>query len=193
MDVTPQRFNPTTRPARVAVIGSGFSGIAAAIALKKQGITDFTIFELSAGVGGTWWNNRYPGAEVDLESHIYSFSYARADWTRTHAGWEELQRYLESVVDKFGLRPHLALNEKVEAVTWSDDRGEYDITTSGTRRAPFQAVISAVGFLNIPLIPPFARGETGFAGVICHTSTWPAGLDLTRKKVGVLGTGSSAV
>ena len=161
-------------PARVAIIGCGFSGIAAAVALLRQGISDFTIFEMGAGIGGTWWNNRYPGAEVDLESHLYSFSYARADWTRTHARWDELQRYLESVADRFGLRPHLVLGEKVESITWAEDRGEYDVvTSSGAPHGSFRAVISAVGFLNIPLIPPFARGETGFAGVICHTSRWP--------------------
>ncbi len=194
MKSVPRPAGSAPRPARVAIIGSGFSGIAAAVALKRQGISDFTIFELSAGIGGTWWNNRYPGAEVDLESHIYSFSFARSDWTRTHARWDELQRYLESVVARFGLRPHLALGEKVESVTWDEERGVYDIVTSsgGSPRA-FQAVISAVGFLNVPLIPPFARGDTGFGGVICHTSAWPAGLDLTGKKVAVLGTGSSAV
>ena len=180
-------------PARVAIIGCGFSGIAAAVALLRQGISDFTIFEMGAGIGGTWWNNRYPGAEVDLESHLYSFSYARADWTRTHARWDELQRYLESVADRFGLRPHLVLGEKVESITWAEDRGEYDVvTSSGAPHGSFRAVISAVGFLNIPLIPPFARGETGFAGVICHTSRWPEGLELAGKKVAVLGTGSSA-
>jgi cation diffusion facilitator CzcD-associated flavoprotein CzcO len=185
---------PAARPARVAIIGCGFSGIAAAVALQRHGISDFTIFEAAGGIGGTWWHNRYPGAEVDLESHLYSFSYARADWTRTHARWDELQRYLESVADKFGLRPHLVLNEKVESITWAQERGEYDVvTSSGAPHASFQAVISAVGFLNIPLIPPFARGETGFGGVVCHTSRWPAGLDLAGKKVAVLGTGSSAV
>src|SRR2546423_360964 len=96
------------RAARVAVIGSGVSGIAAAVALKRQGIEDFTVFESADGIGGTWWKNRYPGAEVDLESHIYSFSWARWDWPRTHASWRELQRYLETVVDRFGLRPHLS-------------------------------------------------------------------------------------
>ena len=89
--------------ARVAIIGSGFSGIAAAIALKKKGIEDFVIFEQAPGLGGTWWHNRYPGAEVDLESHIYSFSYERYDWTRTHAGWQELQGYLEHVARKWDL------------------------------------------------------------------------------------------
>ena len=179
---------------RVAVIGAGFSGIAAGVALLRQGITDFTIFDGAAGVGGTWWHNRYPGAEVDLESHIYSFSYAPADWSRNYARRRELQRYLESVVDGFGLRRHLALGENVESVTWADDRGEYEITTSsGAAYAPFHAVISAVGFLSVPRIPSLTREEKAFAGVICHTARWPGGLDLAGKRVGVLGTGSSAV
>jgi cation diffusion facilitator CzcD-associated flavoprotein CzcO len=184
----------TSEQAHVAIIGSGFSGIAAAIALKQEGIEQFTIFELEDGIGGTWWNNRYPGAEVDLESHIYSFSYARADWSRTHASWQELQAYLEMVVDKFDLRRHLALGEKVESVAWDEDRYEYNVTTaSGTGYSPFTAVISAVGVLNIPLLPPFVREAHEYRGVLCHTSTWPDGLDLTGKRVGVVGTGSSAV
>jgi cation diffusion facilitator CzcD-associated flavoprotein CzcO len=182
------------RATRVAVIGAGFSGIAAGVALKRQGITDFVMFEGAPGVGGTWWHNRYPGAEVDLESHVYSFSYAPADWSRTYARRPELQRYLESVVDAFGLRPHLVLNEKVQSVTWADGPGEYRITTSsGTDHGPFRAVISAVGFLSVPRMPSLAREETEFSGVVCHTARWPDGLDLTGKRVGVLGTGSSAV
>jgi cation diffusion facilitator CzcD-associated flavoprotein CzcO len=179
---------------RVAVIGAGFSGIAAGIALKRQGITDFTIFEASSGVGGTWWHNRYPGAEVDLESQIYSFSYAPADWSRNYAGRGELQRYLERVVDAFGLRRHLVLNERVESLAWDDRRGEYEIATgSGRPHGTFQAVISAVGFLSVPCIPALAREGPGYSGVICHSMTWPGDLDMTGRRVGVLGTGSTAV
>lgn len=179
---------------RVAVIGAGFSGIAAGVALQRQGITDFTIFEASSGVGGTWWHNRYPGAEVDLESQIYSFSFAPADWSRNYAGRGELQRYLEKVVDAFGLRPHLALNERVESVTWDDDSGAYEIVTgSGGAHRSFQAVISAVGFLSVPRIPALACEGPGFGGVICHSATWPEGLDMTGRRIGVLGTGSTAV
>src|SRR5262252_6064243 len=86
-------------PARVAVIGAGFSGIAAGVALKRRGITDFVMFDGVPGVGGTWWHNRYPGAEVDLESHVYSFSFAPADWSRTYAQRDELLRYLDVVAD----------------------------------------------------------------------------------------------
>jgi cation diffusion facilitator CzcD-associated flavoprotein CzcO len=179
---------------RVAVIGAGFSGIAAGVALLRQGITDFTIFEASSGVGGVWWHNRYPGAEVDLESHIYSFSYAPADWSRNYAGRHELQRYLEKVVDAFGLRRHLVLNEKVKSVAWADDRGVYEMaTSSGRPYGPFQAVISAVGFLSVPRMPTLACEGPGFGGVICHSALWPDGLDLAGQRVGVLGTGSSAV
>ncbi|MFD6061258.1 flavin-containing monooxygenase [Rhodococcus wratislaviensis] len=180
--------------ARVAIIGSGFSGIAAAIALKKKGIEDFIIFEQSPGLGGTWWHNRYPGAEVDLESHIYSFSYERYDWSRTHAGWQELQGYLEHVARKWDLHRHILFNEKVESVTWSDENHDYVVSTeSGTDHGRFMSVVSAVGFLNIPLYPPFAREATDYEGALCHTSRWIDGLDLTDKAIGVVGTGSSAV
>jgi cation diffusion facilitator CzcD-associated flavoprotein CzcO len=178
----------------VAILGAGFSGLAAAVALKRQGNEDFTIFDGAPGVGGTWWANRYPGAEVDLESHVYSFSFAPADWSRTHASRRELQEYLEGVVDQFGLRPHLRLGEKIETVTWAPEQSGYEITTSsGELYPPFSAVISAVGFLNVPVVPACARGEHPFQGVITHTSLWPEGLDLAGRRVGVVGTGSSAV
>ncbi|ULN45309.1 NAD(P)/FAD-dependent oxidoreductase [Mycolicibacterium goodii] len=179
---------------RVAIIGSGFSGIAAAIALRKRGVEDFVIFEQAPALGGTWWHNRYPGAEVDLESHIYSFSFERYDWTRTHAGWAELQGYLNHVADKWDLRRRMKFDEKVTDVRWSDTEHTYTVrTASGDDHGQFTAVISAVGFLNIPLIPPFAREQNDFEGAICHTSRWIDGLDMTGKKIGVVGTGSSAV
>src|ERR1700744_5257769 len=106
MTAVPRPAGSAASPARVAIIGSGFSGIAAAVALRRHGITDFTIFELSSGIGGTWWNNRYPGAEVDLESHIYSFSFARSDWTRTHATRAQLRDYLQRVAFEQRVAPH---------------------------------------------------------------------------------------
>jgi cyclohexanone monooxygenase len=187
-------MNAPDLTARVAIIGAGFSGIAAAVALRKKGIEDFIIFEKAPGLGGTWWYNRYPGAEVDLESHVYSFSYARHDWSRTHAGWHELQDYLVKVAHEWELPRRIRFAEKVEAVTWSDTDDTYTVTTaSGVDHGPFSAVISAVGFLNIPVVPPFARGDNDFQGAMCHTSAWIDGLDMTGKSVGIVGTGSSAV
>ena len=145
---------------RVAIIGAGFSGIAAAVALTRQGITDFVMFEESEGIGGTWWKNRYPGAEVDLESHIYSFSYERNDWTRVYAHWFQLQEYLERVACKWGLLEKVRFSTKVVSAEWSSvDRTYKVVTSTNTEPEIFTAVISAVGFLNIPLIPPFARGD----------------------------------
>lgn len=178
---------------RVAIIGAGFSGIAAAVALSKRGI-DYVVFESAEGIGGTWWKNRYPGAEVDLESHVYSFSFERSDWTRTHAGWQELQRYLERTADKWGVTPKVRLRTKVEEVRWDEASATHTLRTAdGVEHGPFVAVISAVGFLNIPAVPPFARGETAFEGDLCHTSTWPEGLSMDGRSVAVVGTGSSAV
>jgi len=176
-----------------AIIGSGFSGLAAAIALKKRGVENFVIFEREAGLGGTWFNNRYPGAEVDLESHIYSFSFERYDWSRNYVSQSELLGYLNHVAAKWDLVRHIRFNEKVETVIWSDEHKHYTIVTSKGQQGPFCAVVSAVGFLNIPLLPPFARSETLFKGDQCHTSRWPQGLRMEGKRVGVLGTGSSAV
>lgn len=178
----------------VAIIGAGFSGIAAATALIKEGVDDFVIYERSQEIGGTWWVNRYPGAEVDLESHIYSFSFEPYDWTRTHADWRELLGYLQHVARKWGLYERTLLGTGVASVRWSDATSTYTIeTTDGETHGPFKSVISAVGFLNTPLIPPFLRDQTLFEGDICHTSTWRDELSLEGKTIGVLGTGSSAV
>ncbi len=179
---------------RVAIIGAGFSGISAAVALTRRGITDYVMFEESNGIGGTWWKNRYPGAEVDLESHIYSFSYERNDWTRVYAWWYELQEYLDRVARTRGILKHVRFGTRVVSAEWSEQDHAYVVSTSGgTATELFDAVVSAVGFLNIPLMPPFARGEVAYLGALCHTSAWPEGLSMEGKSVAVVGTGSSAV
>ncbi len=112
----------------VTIIGGGFGGIAAAVKLKRAGIETFTIFEKSAGVGGTWWDNVYPGAEVDVGSHLYSYSFHRHNRSRTHARQKELQQYLEDVVDAFGLRPHLRLGTEVVRAEWDEATHTYIVT-----------------------------------------------------------------
>jgi len=182
-----------SRPFRVAIIGAGFSGLAAAVALRRQGL-EFEIFEEAEGIGGTWWKNRYPGAEVDLESIIYSYSFAKHDWTRTHATWDELQRYLEGVADTWQITPHVHFKVRVHSATWSDTDGGYRLVTSSeTDHGIFQGLISAVGFLNVPIVPPFATTDHQFPGTVCHTANWPDGLTMDGQSVAVVGTGSSAV
>ena len=117
------------------MVGAGFGGIAAGVKMKQAGIHTFTIYESSLGIGGTWWDNTYPGAEVDVGSHLYCFSFKPHDWTRTHAKQPELQKYLEETVDEFGLRPHLRLGVAVESATWDDDRHVWTVRLDdGTRR-----------------------------------------------------------
>ena len=184
----------TSRKPRVAVIGAGFSGIAAAVALTRRGLTDYEVFEEADGVGGTWFKNRYPGAVVDLESHIYSYSFERRDWRGMYADWEEVRQYLEDVAAKWGVLERTRLGVHIDSAVWSEQTCSYMLTSSdGTQFGPFDAVISAVGFLNHPIVPPFARGATEFTGVLCHTSRWPDGVTLSGKRVAVVGTGSSAV
>jgi len=176
----------------VAIIGGGFGGIAAAVKLQQAGITDFTIFEQSPAPGGTWWDNRYPGCEVDIPSHAYSFSFMPYDWPRTHATQPELQVYAEAVVDHFALRPHFRFGVRVESVAWDDDAGHYLVTTDDGERRPYRFVISAVGLLNVPRYPAWP-GLDEFGGVSFHTSRWDAEVELTGKRVAIVGTGSTAV
>ncbi|WP_459982745.1 flavin-containing monooxygenase [Nocardioides sp. AN3] len=194
MDSANSTASLESRAHDVAIIGTGFSGIAAATALIREGVHDFVMFERSEDIGGTWLVNRYPGAEVDLESHIYSFSFEPHDWTRTHANWHELLEYLQGVARKWGLYERTLLNTGVATLTWDESSKTWMIQDeAGRSHGPFKAVVSAVGFLNTPLIPPFLRGETVFEGDLCHTSTWRDELTLQDKAIGVLGTGSSAV
>ena len=137
----------------VTIIGGGFGGIAVAVKLRRAGIGNFTIFEKSAGLGGTWWDNVYPGAEVDVGSHLYSYSFHRHDWTWTHAGQAELQQYLEEVVDAFDLRPHLRLETAVARVEWDETTHTYTVTLADGKTFASQVVISAVGLLNVPRDP----------------------------------------
>ena len=179
------------RPVRVAIIGAGLGGIAAAVNLRKRTSADFVIFDKAAAVGGTWWHNRYPGCEVDVHSHAYSYSFTRYDWPSTHATQPELLRYAEDVVDLFGLRPHLRLSTAVTGVRWLDDETRYELRTAAGGTEYFDVVISAVGLLSVPRIPQWP-GLADFGGPAFHTAEWPAGLDLTGRRVAVIGTGSTA-
>jgi cation diffusion facilitator CzcD-associated flavoprotein CzcO len=179
------------RPVRVAIIGAGFGGIAAAVKLRQRTSAAFVIFEQSPEVGGTWYDNRYPGCEVDIPSHAYSFSFLRYDWPRTHATQPELLRYANEVVDAFGLRPHLRLGTQVTEVVWDDAELHYVLRTAGGETHAFDVVISALGLLSVPNHPDWP-GLDEFRGVRFHTARWRHDVDLTGKRVAVVGTGSTA-
>jgi cation diffusion facilitator CzcD-associated flavoprotein CzcO len=183
-------FGPSGTP-RVVVVGLGFGGIATGVKLKQAGIDTFTIYESSTGIGGTWWDNTYPGAEVDVWSHLYSFSFKPHHWTRTHARQPELQKYLEETVDEFGLRDHIRLEVAVTSATWDEASHVWRITLDDGTVDECHVLVSAVGFLNVPQSPDWP-GLESFAGPKFHTARWEHQHDLTGKVVAVVGTGSSA-
>ncbi|TWF82094.1 cyclohexanone monooxygenase [Pseudonocardia hierapolitana] len=179
------------RTVRVGIIGAGFGGIAAAVKLRQRTSASFVIFEQSPQVGGTWYDNRYPGCEVDIPSHAYSFSFLRYDWSHTHARQPELLRYANEVIDTFGLRPHLRLSTPVTEVVWDEAEHHWVLTTADGESHVFDVVISALGLLNVPNHPDWPGLDT-FGGIAFHTSRWRQDVDLTGERVAVVGTGSTA-
>jgi cation diffusion facilitator CzcD-associated flavoprotein CzcO len=183
-------FGPAGTP-RVVVIGAGFGGIAAGVKLKGAGIGTFTVYESSAGVGGTWWDNTYPGAEVDVDSNLYRYSFKPHDWSRTHAGQEELQAYLADTVAEYGLEPHVQLGVRVRSAGWDEDRHLWSVLLDTGEVDECHVLISAVGFLNVPNEPDWP-GLGTFTGPTFHTARWDHNQDLSGKVVAVVGTGSTA-
>lgn len=187
---------PAERAAQlpVLVIGCGESGILAGIRLKQAGIP-FTIVEKNAGPGGTWWENRYPGARVDVANHFYCYSFEpNNDWTHFFAEQDELQDYFTKVMDKHGLGEHLRWNTEALAAEWDGRDGMWSVSLRGpagqTETARARAVITAVGQLNRPNIPSF-DGADAFAGPSFHSAAWDDSVDLTGKRVALIGAGAS--
>ncbi|MFD3521970.1 flavin-containing monooxygenase [Streptomyces sp. NPDC058653] len=177
---------------RVAVVGSGFGGLGAAVRLRREGITDFVVLERAGSVGGTWRDNDYPGCACDVPSHLYSFSFApNPDWPRTFSGQSHIRAYLERVTDTFGLRPHIRLNHEVLLMRWIAEAALWEIETSrGTLTA--DVVVSATGALSDPRVPD-TPGLDSFPGKVFHSARWDHGFDPRGKRVAVVGTGASAI
>ena len=173
------------------VVGGGFGGIAAGIYMKKAGINDFRIIDKAAGLGGTWWDNQYPGAEVDVHSHLYSFPFKRFDWTRTHAQQPEMQRYIKDLVDEYDLSPHISLLTTVTEAVWEEHAERYRVSLSTGGVVTTRVLISAVGLMNVPRYPDWP-GLDEFEGPKFHTARWEHQHDLTGKRVAVVGTGSTS-
>jgi cation diffusion facilitator CzcD-associated flavoprotein CzcO len=184
------------RSPRVAIIGAGFGGLGAAVSLRRAGIDDLMILEADDGVGGTWRRNTYPGAACDIQSHLYSFSFApNKSWSRTYARQPEILAYLESVADDFDLRRHLQLGTRVRSVTWNVDTWSWDcaIERAGqTSTLTVDVVVCAVGLFGSLKLPDIA-GLSDFGGSVMHTAQWDHNIALAGKKVAVIGTGASGI
>jgi cation diffusion facilitator CzcD-associated flavoprotein CzcO len=175
----------------VVVIGAGFGGIGASIKLAEAGI-EHLILEKADEVGGTWWANKYPGCRCDVPSHLYSFSFAlNPDWSDTYSLQPEIHRYLRKIADDFGVVDRIRFNTEVTSAQWDDATKRWLIeTTAGPLSA--DVVISAHGFLSEPAVPHF-DGIESFTGQVMHSAQWDPSYDVSGKRVGVIGTGASAV
>jgi cation diffusion facilitator CzcD-associated flavoprotein CzcO len=177
----------------IAIIGAGFGGIGAAIRLQQEGFRSFTIFERAGEVGGTWRDNTYPGAACDVPSHAYSFSFEQnPEWTRKYSSSAEIEAYLVRCVGKHGLRPRIRFHTAIARADFDDAAGLWTLTTDKGEEVRARAVVQAVGGLVDPAWPAI-RGLRDFGGELFHTARWNHDYDLTGKRVGVIGTGASAV
>ncbi len=177
---------------RVVIIGAGFSGLGAAIRLAQSGERDFVVLERASDVGGCWRDNTYPGLQCDVQSVVYSYSFApNPDWSRDFAPGPEIHAYLRRCAERFDLRPHLRLSTEVLSARWDDERQRWRVETSqGTFTS--DVLLSAHGALSAPARPKL-QGLESFAGPVFHSAEWRHDVSLQGKRVAVIGTGASSI
>ena len=186
-----------TQTLDVVIVGAGFSGLYMLHKARGLGL-NARVFEAGPSVGGTWYWNRYPGARVDVESHEYSYSFSREleedwKWSERYAAQPELLRYLNHVADRFDLRSGIQLNTRVAAATFDETANRWTVTTDKGDRVSARYCVMATGCLSAPKKIDIPGAET-FTGEVYNTTSWPeGGVDFRGKRVGIIGTGSSAV
>jgi cation diffusion facilitator CzcD-associated flavoprotein CzcO len=183
----------------VLVMGAGMSGLCTAIALQKAGMHNFVVLEKSSGLGGTWWDNRYPGAHVDVPSPLYCFSFEpNPRWSRRFAAAPEIQAYQAHCAQKHGLHKHLRLGHQVTSARFDEATGRWHITCEVTAASGQSTAVYSAQFF-VCSTGPLSQGHTpaipglqSFAGTLMHSARWDTSVPLAGKRVGVIGTGSSA-
>ncbi|MFV0275722.1 MAG: flavin-containing monooxygenase [Parahaliea sp.] len=177
----------------VAIIGAGMSGLCMGIQLRQRGIDDFVIVEKSAGVGGTWYDNTYPGACCDVPSVLYSYSFEPNPWwSRKYAPHDEIRAYFEHCADKYGLRERLRLSTPVQSARFDEVRGLWRLALPDGEVIEARTLVSGLGQLNLPHIPAFP-GAGRFAGETFHSARWNHDVPLAGKRVAVIGNAASAL
>ena len=188
----PLNAESSTRFIRIAILGTGFSGLGMAIRLKQSGQEDFVILERATDIGGTWRDNTYPGCACDIPSHLYSFSFAlNAHWSRAYSPQHEIRNYLRRCARRFGIYPHIQWNSELLDAAWNEDDQRWHITTTQGQLIA-NILILGNGPLSEPSLPPIA-GIERFEGTLFHSARWKHDYDLTGKRVAVIGTGASAI
>lgn len=178
----------------VVIIGCGEAGLLAGIKLRQAGIP-FTIVEKQSGAGGTWLTNRYPGCRVDIPNQYYAYSFEPTDhWTHHYSEQPEILAYLNAVMERYEIAPHVQFNTEVVQATWDDTSSTWAIQMRGADGAlntlTARGLICAVGQFSNPVIPDI-KGANDFSGPSFHTTDWPDGIDLTGKRVAVIGAGAT--
>lgn len=177
------------------VIGAGIGGIYSLHKLRNELGLTVRAFDRATGIGGTWWWNRYPGAKSDSEGMVYRYSFDK-ETLGEHIGdnryinQADMQAYLESVVDKFGLRGDIQLGTEIVAIAFDDASGTWTVTAASGESYSARYVVTALGPLSQTHFPDY-KGRDSFQGRLVHTAAWPADLDLAGQRVGVIGTGST--
>lgn len=177
----------------VLIVGAGFSGLGMAIKLLQEGTRSFLVIEKADEIGGTWYANQYPGCACDIPSHLYSFSFDRnPDWTRMYSGREEIQSYLKTCAQKYGLNQYIRLSTQMKDAVWDEATSLWRVTTRDGITIRSRVLVSAVGALHVPRFPDIP-GRERFAGPTFHSTWWDTSVPLEGKRVAVIGTGASAI
>jgi cation diffusion facilitator CzcD-associated flavoprotein CzcO len=185
-------MNNTTAYSQL-IIGSGFAGLCAAIKLKEAGENNFLILERNDNLGGTWYDNHYPGATCDVESHLYSYSFEpNPRWSMQFSPQEEILGYMEHCAKKYGLLPHLRLNSNITRAVFDDKSGTWNVETEAGEKYITKVLISCAGGLSQPSFPDI-KGIDTFKGKMFHSAKWDKTYDFSNKTVAVIGTGASAI
>ncbi len=182
---------------RVAIIGSGFSGLCLGIQLKRAGIESFTILEQAERLGGTWRENSYPGSACDLMSFAYCFSFEqKTDWSRKWSPQPEILEYLDGCAQKYGILPHVRFGTVVSSARFDAQAGCWHIRvcdrSGATSEIEADVLVSGVGQLHRPVVPKLP-GLDSFDGECFHSARWNRDVELAGKRVGVIGNGASAI
>ncbi|MCK0155386.1 NAD(P)/FAD-dependent oxidoreductase [Alcanivorax sp. S6407] len=187
------KISAKTLNKEVAIVGAGFGGLCMAIKLLEAGNEDFVILEKASEVGGAWYFNGYPGAACDVQSHLYSFSFAgKANWSKRYAPRDEIENYILDTVEKYDLRRFIRFQEEVNEAHFDDASGQWTVRTAAGSTIRCRHFVLASGPLHVPNKPKI-KGLARFKGKVMHSAEWDHGYDLVGKKVVSIGTGGSAI